>query len=109
MGFLKNRLANDVAAVIAYRTFATEKKAILSILFPHVYLRQKKMESHQLKNIHVIPEKKCFQEFSKASYPIRYGRFSEILTVDSRHVDYETIAMIEFTALKAQVFSCFRR
>ena len=40
------------------------------------------MESYQLENIHVIPEKKGFQEFSKVSYPIRYGRFSEIQTPD---------------------------
>ena len=65
------------------------------------------MESYQLEHIHVIPEKKDFQEFSKASYPTRYGRFSEIRTPDSRHVDYETIPLIEFTALKAQVFFMF--
>jgi len=65
------------------------------------------MQSYQLKNIHVIPGKKAFQEFSKLSYPIRYGRFSEIQTSDSCHVDYETIVMIEFTALKAQVFFMF--
>ncbi|MDF1593010.1 MAG: radical SAM protein [Desulfobacterales bacterium] len=40
------------------------------------------MESYRLENIHVIPEKKGFQEFSKVSYPIRYGRFSEIQTPD---------------------------
>jgi hypothetical protein len=40
------------------------------------------MESYQLENIHVIPEKNGFQEFSKVSYPIRYGRFSEIQTSD---------------------------
>jgi len=41
-----------------------------------------KMESYQIENIHVIPEKNGFQEFSKVSYPIRYGRFSEIQTTD---------------------------
>ena len=40
------------------------------------------MESYQFENIHVTPEKKGFQEFSKASYPLRYGRFSEIQTPD---------------------------
>jgi len=40
------------------------------------------MESYQIENIHVIPEKKGFQEFSKVSYPIRYGHFSEIQTTD---------------------------
>jgi len=38
------------------------------------------MESYQLENIKVIPEKCGFQEFSKMSCPVRYGRFSEIQT-----------------------------
>jgi|GEM_PF-3367134 len=40
------------------------------------------MESYQLENIQVTPEKKGFGEFSKASYPIHYDRFSEIQTTD---------------------------
>ncbi|MEW6670363.1 MAG: radical SAM protein [Thermodesulfobacteriota bacterium] len=40
------------------------------------------MESYRLENIEVIPEKKGFQEFAKVSYPVRYGRFSEIQTPD---------------------------
>jgi len=40
------------------------------------------MESYRLENIEVTPEKKGFREFAKVSYPIRYGRFSEIQTPD---------------------------
>jgi hypothetical protein len=40
------------------------------------------MESYQIENIQVTPAKKGFQEFSKVSYPVRYGLFSEIQTSD---------------------------
>ena len=62
------------------------------------------MKSYQLENIHVVPGKNDFQEFSKVCYPIRCDRFSEIQMSDSRHADYGTLAMIVFTA---HIFSCY--
>jgi len=94
----------------------------MAILFPHVYLRRTKVESYQFENIQVIPEKKGFQEFSKVSYPIRYGRFSEIQTPDyTFQFNYNSVflglhdalmtetALIEFSALKAHHLFDFER
>ncbi len=40
------------------------------------------MESFQFDNLSIILNKQGSREFSKASYPIRYGRFAEIKTPD---------------------------
>ena len=40
------------------------------------------MESYQLNNISINLDKEGSREFSKVSYPIRYGRFTEIKTPD---------------------------
>ena len=41
------------------------------------------MESCQLDDFTITPDKEGAREFSKVSYPIRYGHFSEIKTPDS--------------------------
>ena len=40
------------------------------------------MESFQFDNLSIILSKQGSREFSKVSYPIRYGRFAEIKTPD---------------------------
>lgn len=41
-----------------------------------------RMESYHFDNVRIIIDKKGSCDFSKASYPIRYGRFAEIRTPD---------------------------
>jgi hypothetical protein len=40
------------------------------------------MESYQFDNLSIILNKEGSREFSKVSYPIRYGRFAEVKTPD---------------------------
>ena len=40
------------------------------------------MESFQIDNLIITPDKKGAREYSKVSYPLRYGSFAEIRTPD---------------------------
>ena len=40
------------------------------------------MESYQIDDLHIVVDKEGSREFSKVSYPLRYGRFAEITTGD---------------------------
>ncbi|PJC75947.1 MAG: radical SAM domain-containing protein, partial [Syntrophobacterales bacterium CG_4_8_14_3_um_filter_49_14] len=40
------------------------------------------MEFYQFDNLSIILNKEGSQEFSRVSYPIRYGRFAEVKTPD---------------------------
>ena len=71
---------NEVCSICAFLYCLNAKSPLSSLLTEHSYLYR--MESYQFDNLSITLNKEGSREFSKVSYPIRYGRFAEIKTPD---------------------------